>query len=297
LIARGRRAALVALALVAISPLVVGCGDDSALPAGAPSTTATTPTGSTGEPPSTAPAPSSTQGDGTVERLRAEVLDERRIDDPVFTQGLELHDGELFVSGGLYGESSVQVLDPVTGELRRRADLDDSQFGEGLTVVDDRVVVLTWRENTALVLDPASLDEVDRHDYGGEGWGLCDDGGRLVMSDGSATLQFRDRASFAPLGTVAVTLDGQPLEQLNELECVDGDVWANVWHTDMLVRIDPASGRVTATVDASDLVPAEVRDDPEAVLNGIAHDPAGGAFLLTGKEWPALFVVRFVPAG
>src|SRR5690606_4285555 len=130
-----------------------------------------------------------------------------------------------------------------------------------------------------------------------EGWGVCDDGDRLVMSDGTATLRFRDRETFEQVGSIDVTLDDQPLTQLNELECVGEHVWANVWHDNRIVRIDPDTGRVTAIADASSLVPPSVRNEPESVLNGIAHDPDTNTFLVTGKQWPALFVVRFVPAG
>jgi glutaminyl-peptide cyclotransferase len=139
-----------------------------------------------------------------------------------------------------------------------------------------------------------SFRQIGRFGYDSEGWGLCDDGRRLVMSDGTDSLQFRDRTSFAPVGSVRVTIEGRPVTALNELECVGGDVYANVWQTDTIVRIDPATGRVTAEIDAGGLLAPSERGGADDVLNGIAHDPRDGTFLLTGKHWPALFVVRFV---
>lgn len=240
-------------------------------------------------------APDASSAPGGVERLRVEVVERLPHDATAFTQGLELDGDVLYESAGLYGESSVRVADPRAGAVRERRDLDARYFAEGLTKLDDELVVLTWREGVAFVLDAQTLDERGRHAYEGEGWGLCDDDERLVMSDGTSTLTFRDRTTFASIGRVDVTLEGQPIDQLNELECVDGDVYANVWQTDTIVRIDPASGRVTATIDAAGLLTDAERRDAD-VLNGIAYDDATGTFLITGKHWPALFRVRFVPA-
>jgi glutaminyl-peptide cyclotransferase len=215
------------------------------------------------------------------ELLRVEVLARFPHDTGAFTQGLEVAAGVLYESTGMYGESDLRT--------------DGGVFAEGLTVLDDQLVQLTWRENTAFVWDPATLTEVGRFAYDGEGWGICDDGTRLVMSDGSARLTFRDRATFEPTGTVDVTREGELVGLLNELECVGGDVYANVWQTTDIVRIDPASGAVTAVIDASEIA-AEVGAGGLAVLNGIAHVEAD-RFYVTGKYWPTLFEVRFVPAG
>jgi glutaminyl-peptide cyclotransferase len=287
----------VAAAFVVLAAVLAGCGDDAGADRAAASTTSapgapTTTLSSASTNTSSAPA----NGD-TVERLRVEVIERRPHDRTAFTQGLELHGDSLYESDGLYGKSAVRVLDPQSGAVRDKVSLDDSLFAEGLTIVGDDVVVITWREHTALVLDPATLDNRGTHSYAGEGWGVCGDGTRLVMSDGTATLRFRDPSTFAETGSVDVTLDGAPVTELNELECVDGTVYANVWHSDTIMRIDPQSGRVTATIDASGLLPDGQRSDPEAVLNGIAYDRSAGTFLLTGKLWPALFEVRFVPAG
>ena len=222
---------------------------------------------------------------------RVEVLGTLPHDTGAFTQGLELVDGVLYEGTGLEGQSSLRRLDPSSGEVRERVDLPETFFGEGITVVGDRIWQLTWRNGVAIERDRTTLEEVRRVTYEGEGWGLCRDGGRLVMSDGSDELAFRDPTSFAETGAVAVRRDGQPVTRLNELECVDGQVWANVWQTDEVVRIDPANGQVTATDDLSGLRPADVpRGD---VLNGIAAVPGTDEFLVTGKNWPTIFRVRF----
>ena len=280
---------IAALALTAALALV-GCGDDDP-GAGEPATASTS-----------APASSPTQtavpdlGAGLVEpvELGVEVLEEHPHDPAAFTQGLVwAAPDRLYESTGREGQSTLRLVDLLTGEVLRSVALDDEHFGEGLELVGDRLVQLTFTSGLALVWEEADFAEVGAFTYEGEGWGLCLLGDRLVHSDGTAILRFRDPVSFEPLDSVEVTLDSEPLGFLNELECVDGDVWANVWQTNRIVRIDPATGLVTAVVDASTLArPAEAD-----VLNGIAHDPETGTFLLTGKLWPTLYRVRFVPVG
>jgi len=223
---------------------------------------------------------------------KVEVLATIPHDPNAFTEGLELKDGVLYEGTGLEGESTVRRVDPATGTVRQKVDLPGPLFGEGITVVGDRIWQITWRDGIAIERDRASLAEVKRVTYDGEGWGLCLDGQRLVMSDGTAELTFRDPVTFAEIGTVNVTKDGQPLPMLNELECVNGSVWANVWQTDEIVRIDPGSGKVTASVDAGSLRPADVPKSD--VLNGIAAVPGTDEFLVTGKNWPSVFRVKFI---
>jgi glutamine cyclotransferase len=231
---------------------------------------------------------------GAAERLKVEVLSVRPHDPGGFTQGLVWSRGKLYESDGIYGSSSLREVDPATGEVRRRLNLPPGFFAEGLALVGERLIQLTWREGSAFVYSVASFERVAELHYQGEGWGLCYDGRRLVMSDGSDRLTFRDPRTLAVLGTVAVRLDGQPVAQLNELECVVGQVYANVWQTDEILRIDPASGRVTAVIAAGGLLSPEERARAD-VLNGIAYDAAKRTFLITGKLWPKLFEVRFVP--
>ncbi|AEA27776.1 glutamine cyclotransferase [Pseudonocardia dioxanivorans CB1190] len=223
--------------------------------------------------------------------LRPQVLGELPHDTSAFTEGLEVAGGSLYESTGLAGRSQLRELDPATGALRRAVPLPADYFGEGLTVVGDRIWQLTWRDGVALEWDRASLQLLRQVPISGEGWGLCSDGARLVRSDGTDLLRFQDPTTFAETGSVRVTVDGEPLPQINELECVAGQVWANVWQTDRIVRIDPATGVVTAVVDASGLLSAAQRPGTD-VLNGIAS-LGGDEFLLTGKFWPVMFRVRF----
>ncbi|HEX7308650.1 glutaminyl-peptide cyclotransferase [Lentzea sp.] len=220
---------------------------------------------------------------------QVEVLQKIPHDATAFTQGLELADGVLYEGTGLEGESTMRALDPSTGNVRKKVDLPADFFGEGITVVGDTIWQITWRNGVAIERDRGTLNELRRVSYRGEGWGICDDGKRLVMSDGTAKLTFRDPKTFAETGSVQVTRGGQPLTQLNELECVDGLVWSNVWKTDEIVRIDPSTGQVTNTYDLASLKPSGDVD----VLNGIAHVPGTDEFLVTGKNWPTIFRVRF----
>ncbi|MQA16169.1 MAG: glutaminyl-peptide cyclotransferase [Pseudonocardiaceae bacterium] len=234
---------------------------------------------------------------GPVE-LRVEVAATVPHDEQLFTQGLEIADGVLYEGTGLVGESVVRAtaLEPGArpGRILEQVALPAPLFGEGITVVGDRIWQLTWTNEVAIERDRATLAELRRVHYDGEGWGLCHDGRRLVASDGSDRLTFRDPVTFAPTGSVAVRRDGRPVDALNELECVDGEVWANVWQTDRIVRIDPGSGAVTGVVDASGLLEPAQRQDA-GVLNGIAAVPGTDQFLITGKNWPSMFLVRFVP--
>ena len=209
-----------------------------------------------------------------------------------FTQGLLWWDGKLYESTGRRGRSELRRLDPATGRIEHRAALSKMHFGEGLARFQDRLVMLTWQAERAYVFATADFRRLAFKGYRGEGWGLCHDGRRFVMSDGTDRLAFRDSETFAADGSVAVSLDGQPLANLNELECVGESVYANIFGQDFLVRIDPASGRVTQLIDASGLLTAE-QARAANVLNGIAFDPDSGRFYLTGKLWPLLFEVSF----
>jgi glutaminyl-peptide cyclotransferase len=200
----------------------------------------------------------------------------------------------LYEGTGLNGSSELRDVEPTNGLVRRRMALPDSVFGEGITIVGDRIWQLTFRDGFAFERDRATLGELRRVEYRGEGWGVCHDRTRgvLVMSDGTPTLTLRDARTFAPLAAVPVTLDGAPLRSINELECVRGQVWANVWLTDQIVLIDPGTGVVDAVVDAAGLLSDAEREGAD-VLNGIAAVPCTDTFLVTGKLWPRTFLVRF----
>jgi glutaminyl-peptide cyclotransferase len=224
--------------------------------------------------------------------VRPNVIAEYPHDAQAFTQGLLSYDGWFYESTGLRGRSTVRRVDPATGRVDQVTALPDTDFGEGLALVDDRLIQLTWQENHAYVYDRATLTQAAEFSYDGEGWGLCYDGQRLVMSDGSSSLFFRNPDSFELLGSVVVTRDGTPVDQLNELECVGALVYANVWQTDEILRIDPSTGEVQTRIDASGLLTtseARVAD----VLNGIAYDEQTDHFFITGKLWPKLFEVSF----
>lgn len=227
--------------------------------------------------------------------LRATVVASYPHDRNAFTQGLIWRDGQLYESTGLVGKSSVRIVDLTSGKVRREVSVPAPYFAEGLADIGNRLYQLTWQHGLVFVYDRATLGRVGELRYTGEGWGLCHDGASLVMSNGSDTLTVRDPKTFAITRSVRVTNGGRPVSQLNELECVGKDIYANVWMTDTIVRIDPSTGRVTATIDASGLLSPMERGGVD-VLNGIAYDPADKTFLITGKLWPRLFRVRFDPA-
>ncbi len=231
----------------------------------------------------------------TAEQLRVQVQATLPHDTTMSTQGLEIRDGVLYEGSGLVGKSRVRATALSSAALLREATLPAPLFGEGLTVAGDRLWQLTYTSGLAIERDPTTLAERRRVTYQGEGWGLCHDSDRLVMSNGSDRLTFRDPVTFAPSGQVVVRLDGEPVGKLNELECTGGAIWANVFQDDRILRINPGTGAVTGVVDASGLLspPPQSAGD---VLNGIAAIPGTDEFLVTGKNWPSLFRVRFVPA-
>lgn len=211
-------------------------------------------------------------------------------DGSAFTQGLEFADGVLVESLGLIGESSRRRVEPTSGEVTGSARLDDELFGGGLTVAGNQVIQLTWQQGVAVVADLTTLIELARFSYEGEGWGLCAlDDGRLVMSNGSGFLTFRDPATFEPIGEIEISLDGGPVTNLNELECVGNMVYANVWLETDILEIDITNGDVLRVIDASSLVPGDLQ--PDDVLNGIAYRPETDTFFITGKRWTVMYEV------
>jgi glutamine cyclotransferase len=229
---------------------------------------------------------------GPARQVAWEVVRADPHDPGAFLQGLVWYEGGFFESTGIAGQSTLRRVEWPSGRVARRVDLPSSVFGEGLARVGDRLVQLTWRSGRGFVYDLATLRLRREFRYEGEGWGLTYDGAALVLSDGTDVLTYLDPRSFVPLKRLRVTWDGRPLHRLNELEFIEGEVWANVWHTDVIVRIDPASGRVSSFLDLAGLLPAGLRRDPEAVLNGIAYDPATRRVFVSGKLWPLIFEIR-----
>lgn len=234
----------------------------------------------------------------TAQVLRVQVLATYPHDPTMYTQGLEIAGAVLYEGSGQVGRSRVRAVDlsgAEPGRVLGEAALPVPLFGEGITHTGSRLWQLTWTDGVAVERDPQSLDERRRVRYQGEGWGLCHQGGRLVMSDGSDRLTFRDPVTFARTGQLAVRLDGEPARHLNELECANGVVWANVYLTDRILRIDPRTGVVTGVVEAGGLLTPAQRAGAD-VLNGIAAIPHTDEYFVTGKNWPVLFRVRFIPA-
>ena len=216
-------------------------------------------------------------------------------DSTAFTQGLVWRNGTLFESTGRYGESSLRRVELETGRVIQKVDLADTYFAEGLAAVGDTLYQLTWKEGVAFKYDANTMQPAGQVTYTGEAWGLTTDGQRLIVSDGSSYLTFIDPRTFQIDTTVRVTNGGQPVDQLNELEWVRGEVWANVWHTQQIVRIDPATGRVKGTLDLTSIIPPV--SDPEGVLNGTAYDEQANRLLVTGKLWPRLYEISIPSLG
>lgn len=233
--------------------------------------------------------------DGSHRDWTVRVVDRLPHDTDAFTQGLEMTELGLLESTGRRGRSALRLLDPGTGAELGRTDLDPDLFGEGLTVWEGEVIQLTWEAGRALRYDATSLEPIGEHVYVGEGWGLCATASEIWMSNGTPELTRRDPTTFAPLDTVEVRRHGVLVDDLNELECIDDHVVANVWKSDEIVVIDPDTGSVVATIDAAGLAAEIDSADAEAVLNGIA-DLGDGNLLLGGKLWPTLFVVEVVAA-
>ncbi|MFY7863466.1 glutaminyl-peptide cyclotransferase [Roseateles sp.] len=217
-------------------------------------------------------------------------------DPDAFTQGLLFRDGALYESTGLHGRSSVRKVALESGKVLQKADIPQQYFGEGMTAWKDELFSLTWQQQTGFVWDLKTLKLKRQFSYSGEGWGLTHDGQHLILSDGTATLRFFEPATMKEIKRLQVRALGRPVEQLNELEWVEGQIYANIWKTDLIARIDPVSGQVLSLIDLSGLLKrAGAARGGEDVLNGIAYDPAKKRLFVTGKLWPKLFEIRLVP--
>ena len=211
-----------------------------------------------------------------------------------FTQGLAIAGGKLWEGSGRYGESAVWRSDLKTLAEEKRVPLGQRFFGEGLTVMNGRVYQLTWKSGICFVYDADSLEVIKWFKYAGEGWGIANDGKQLFLSDGTSTIRVRDPESFKFQRKLIVKWQGDTVKGINELEFVEGELWANIWYSDLIARIDPDTGQVLGWVDASGLWPAAERPSREYVLNGIAYDAENKRIFLTGKYWPQLFEVEVV---
>ena len=226
-----------------------------------------------------------------------EIVGDYPHDPNAFLQGLLWYDGALYESTGSHsaGISTVRRLEFPSGKVLQSVKLSPEHFGEGLALVDDRLIQITWQSKRGFVYDRETLGLLREFTYATEGWGLTYDGKNLIMSDGSNVLTYLDAQTFAPVRKLSVTMNGRPVYEINELEFIEGEIWANVWHTDMILRIDPGSGRVNSFLNLKGILPPEKRTDPEAVLNGIAYDAQDKRIFVSGKLWPRLFEIKVKP--
>jgi glutamine cyclotransferase len=241
-------------------------------------------------------APTNTTTENTaVTRYNYQIVNMYPHDTNAFTQGLIFVDGKLYEGTGQEGQSSLREVELKTGQVLKKVDVPEPYFGEGITLLNGKIYQLTWQHHVGFIYNAQTFEQVGKFNYEGEGWGLTNDGHSLILSDGSNRLRFIDPDSFRVTKTIAVVDEGTPVKELNELEYVNGEIYANIWHNDRIVTIDPQSGRVTGSIDLTGLLqPGDVHD-PEAVLNGIAYDAAGKRLFVTGKLWPRIFEIKIKP--
>jgi glutaminyl-peptide cyclotransferase len=215
-------------------------------------------------------------------------------DKEAFTQGLLYLDGVLYEGTGLPGRSSIRKVKLETGEVLQKRDVPEPYFGEGIAVWQDRLFELTWQAEKGFIYDLATFAPKGEFPYAGEGWGLTSDDHYLIMSDGTSRLRFINPGTMQETGRIAVMGDSGSVSQLNELEWIKGEIWANIWKAERIARIDPSTGKVTGWIDMRGLLPFAEHPDPEDVLNGIAYDSKGDRIFVTGKRWPKLFEIQVV---
>jgi glutaminyl-peptide cyclotransferase len=245
-------------------------------------------------------ARSATPGKATTKSIRAssapqlayKVVNSFPHDPTAFLQGLVWHDGVLYESTGLHGQSTLRRVRLKSGKVTKSISLADDLFGEGLALVENQLIQLTWQSHRGFVYDRETFALVREFTYDTEGWGLTYDGADLILSDGTSTLTYLDPHSFAPVRKLTVTWDGQPVVNINELEFIEGEIWANVWQTDFIIRIDPSTGQVNSFLDLKGILLPDVPRGSDAVLNGIAYDAQNKRIFVSGKRWPRVFEIR-----
>jgi len=231
-----------------------------------------------------------TLGSGESPVYQIEVINQFPHDTEAFTQGLVFVDGKLYEGTGQRGQSALRLLDLETGELLQRKNLERRYFGEGITILGDKIYQLTWVSNVGFVYDKESFTQLSSFYLPGEGWGITHDGEYLIVSDGSSYLRFLDPESLTEVKRIQVTDELGAVANINELEYINGEIWGNIWYQDYIVRIDPESGAVNSRVDLSGLYTA--RRNRDAVLNGIAWDADNERLFVTGKLWPSLYEIK-----
>lgn len=225
-----------------------------------------------------------------INSLEYEILAEYKHDTEAFTQGLEIYNNFLYEGTGRYGESTLRKIDIQSGKILRKIHLDSKYFGEGITILNDKIYQLTWTENTAFVYD-LNFNLLKKIEYQGEGWGLANNGQHLIMSNGSQYLFFRNPDTFEIIKKIKVEISEEKLTDINELEYLDGFIYANVWQKDYIIKIDAETGTVTAYIDLSNILEEKYQEKVN-VLNGIAYDAQNKSFLITGKLWPKIYRIK-----
>lgn len=228
----------------------------------------------------------------TAKRLGYEVLNSFPHDPDAYLQGLVWHDNGFYESTGLYGRSTLRRVEFPSGKVVKSIDLDPALFGEGLALVGDRLIQLTWQSRRGFVYERETFKPVREFSYDTEGWGLTYDGKNLILSDGTSTLTYLDSETYQPVRKLRVLMNGRPVNELNELEFIEGELWANVWQTDLILIIDPVTGHVKSFLNLEAIRAASERKGTDDVLNGIAYDSAQKRIFVSGKLWPRLYEIR-----
>jgi glutaminyl-peptide cyclotransferase len=235
-----------------------------------------------------------------------EIVNQFKHDSNAFTQGLVVHNGFFYESTGQYGDSTLRKVEIESGKVLQKQNLSEEYFAEGMTILNDKIYQITWREKTGFIYDLNSFKLLKEFPYQGEGWGLTNDGKNLILSDGTHVIRFLDPETFQTVRTIVVLREGgKPLLDLNELEYVKGEIWANIWRAEdpqilgkpnHIARIDPNSGKILGWIDLGNISPEDVRRDPSSnTLNGIAYDEAADRIFVTGKNWKKLFEIKIKP--
>jgi len=233
-----------------------------------------------------------TTSDQRARQVSYEVINSYAHDSTSFTQGLLWQEGGFYESTGQYGQSKLRRLEFPSGKVLKEISLTPELFGEGLALVERRLIQLTWKSHRGFVYDLDTFRLLQEFSYDTEGWGLTYDGKNLILSDGSSDLFYFDPQTFKPVRKLAVRMNGQPIRDLNELEFIDGEIWANVWQTDIILRIAPSTGKVTSFLDLKGVLAPSDKTGREDVLNGIAYDADHKRIFITGKLWPRIFEIR-----
>lgn len=247
-------------------------------------------------PPTPTPKPTKTAGPPPIINYTYNIVKTMPHDTSAFTEGLTILDGKLYESNGQNGASDVRIVDLKTGAVKNSVKLDAQYFGEGMTILKGKIFQLTWQNHQGFIYDENTLAKLGDFAYTNEGWGLTNDGRFLIMSDGTNAITYLNPETFQVQKIVYVYDKGQPLPNINELEYIKGVLYANIWHTDKVVEIDPALGEIIGWIDFSGLRSPEAQQNQEAVLNGIAYDSASDQLFVTGKLWDKLFEVKLIPA-